>query len=55
LGLRAAIVGASVAIEYIEIFYNRQRMHSALNIQTPNAFDAILDQSITAMTESPVY
>lgn len=32
--------------EYIEIFYNRQRMHSALNFQTPDAFEAIIHQQI---------
>jgi len=41
--------------EYIEIFYNRQRMHSTLNFQTPIAFEAIINQSTTpAMTKSPV-
>jgi putative transposase len=41
--------------EYIEIFYNRQRMHSALNFQTPAVFEAIINQSITpSIAESPV-
>lgn len=41
--------------EYIEIFYNRQRMHSALNFQTPVAFEAIINQVINpTRTESPV-
>ncbi len=31
--------------EYIEIFYNRQRMHSALNYQSPDAFEAIVKSS----------
>lgn len=31
--------------EYIEIFYNRQRMHSALNYQSPEAFEAIVKLS----------
>ncbi len=32
---------ASKAIfEYIEVFYNRERMHSALNYMTPEAFEA---------------
>ncbi len=33
--------------EYIEIFYNRQRMHSALNFQSPDAFEASFNQSAT--------
>jgi putative transposase len=28
--------------EYVEIFYNRQRMHSALNYLAPEAFEAII-------------
>jgi putative transposase len=41
--------------EYIEIFYNRQRMHSALNFQTPDAFEACNNQSSnTPEPESPV-
>jgi putative transposase len=28
--------------EYVEIFYNRQRMHSALNYLAPDAFEAII-------------
>ena len=31
---------ATSIFEYIEIYYNRQRMHSALNYQTPEHFDA---------------
>lgn len=48
---------AQSIFDYIEIFYNRQRMHSALNFQTPDAFEAFINQStITApMTKSPVY
>jgi transposase InsO family protein len=37
--------------EYIEVFYNRQRMHSALNFQTPCAFEASINQSTTPATE----
>jgi len=28
--------------EYIEVFYNRQRLHSTLNYQSPEAFEASL-------------
>jgi transposase InsO family protein len=41
--------------DYIEIFYNRQRLHSALNYQTPEAFEANINQSSTPKPESPVY
>lgn len=43
--------------DYIEIFYNRQRMHSALNFQTPEAFEAIINQSSSTAPKpkSPVY
>lgn len=42
--------------EYIEVFYNRQRMHSALNFQSPDAFEATFNQSTTTAlkTESTV-
>jgi transposase InsO family protein len=43
--------------EYIEVFYNRQRMHSALNFQSPEAFEASFNQSSTTApkAESPVH
>jgi putative transposase len=43
--------------EYIEVFYNRQRMHSALNFLSPDAFEASINQSstIAPMAESPVH
>ena len=28
--------------DYIEIFYNRQRLHSSLDYQTPEAFEGLL-------------
>ena len=34
--------------EYIEIYYNRQRMHSALNYQSPDQFEATLTMSTTS-------
>jgi transposase InsO family protein len=42
--------------EYIEVFYNRQRMHSALNFQSPDAFEASFNQSSlnAPMAESTV-
>ena len=48
---------ASSIFDYIEIFYNRQRMHSALNFQTPDAFEATSNQSTTTahIPKSPVY
>ena len=29
----------TAVFDYIEIFYNRQRLHSSLNYQTPEAFE----------------
>jgi transposase InsO family protein len=42
--------------EYIEVFYNRQRMHSALNYLTPEAFEASFNQSSNTapLDKSPV-
>ena len=42
---------------YIEVFYNRQRMHSALNFLSPDAFEASFKQSstIAPTAESPVH
>ena len=34
--------------EYIEIYYNRQRMHSALNYQSPEEFEATFTISSTS-------
>ncbi|MFG0247725.1 MAG: IS3 family transposase, partial [Phycisphaeraceae bacterium JB051] len=28
----------NAVFEYIEVFYNRQRLHSSLNYQTPEAY-----------------
>ena len=36
---------ATSIFEYIEIYYNRQRMHSALNYQSPEEFEATLSTS----------
>jgi putative transposase len=43
--------------EYIEVFYNRQRMHSALNYLTPDAFEALSNQTnhLLLNCESTVY
>ena len=42
-GLWPALPGkdeAQIAVfDYIEIFYNRQRLHSSLDYQTPDAFE----------------
>lgn len=40
--------------EYIEIFYNRQRMHSALNYRTPEAFEATFNLTTAPRSESAV-
>jgi len=31
--------------EYIEVFYNRIRLHSSIGYQTPDSFDAAYDPS----------
>jgi len=36
---------ATSIFEYIEIYYNRQRMHSALNYQTPEEFEATVSST----------
>jgi len=34
--------------EYIEVFYNRIRLHSSIGYQTPDSFDAAYDPSAVA-------
>ena len=34
--------------EYIEVFYNRQRAHSLLRYETPNAFEDCFDKKNAA-------
>jgi transposase InsO family protein len=36
---------ATGIFEYIEIYYNRQRMHSALNYQSPEEFEATISST----------
>ncbi|MFN0147994.1 MAG: IS3 family transposase, partial [Dehalococcoidia bacterium] len=39
----------TAVFEYIEVFYNRQRLHSALDYQSPSAYEAHkLSQPTTA-------
>jgi len=42
---------AQSIFEYVEVFYNRQRLHSALNYQSPDAFEASFNQSSTTAPE----
>lgn len=42
---------AQSIFEYVEVFYNRQRMHSALNYQAHDAFEASFNHSTTTAPE----
>lgn len=45
---RTRIELANAIFEYLEIFYNRQRRHSALNMFTPNEYENLHHQLTVA-------
>ncbi len=44
-----------MVFEYIEVFYNRQRRHSAIGYKSPEAFDASLNSRGSSLLELTRY